>query len=111
MIDWSPIELNNKNVFDEIVRSDYPVFIDYWAAWCPPCRMMDPLIDEMAQLYEGKVLIRKLNTDLYRTVLGKLKIHGVPTYIIYKKGEEVWRTTGAVGKKKLKQVLDGAIDE
>jgi thioredoxin 1 len=99
-------ELNNKNFSREIENNNYPVFVDFWAAWCPPCRMMDPVIEELAEEFKEKVIIRKLNTDLYRNIADKLNISGIPTYIIFYKGKEVWRNVGAMGKRKLREVLD-----
>ncbi len=91
-------ELTNKNFYDEINNSGLPVFVDFWANWCPPCRMMDPLIDDLAEEYEGRMVIGKLNTDLFRSVSDKLKIAGIPTYILFYKGEEKWRKVGAQRK-------------
>jgi len=101
MIEWKAKELDNKNFFQEIEHPGYPVFVDFWAAWCPPCRMMDPVIEELAEEFKEKIMVRKLNTDLHRTVVNKLNISGIPTYIIFNKGKEVWRNVGAISKKKL----------
>lgn len=104
-MDWSAKELTHQTFREEIDSSPYPVFVDFWAAWCPPCRMMDPVIEELAEEFEGKILVRKLNTDLYRTVADKLNINGIPTYVVFRNGEEVWRNVGALSKKKLIQVF------
>lgn len=109
MIDWNAKELDGKNFFEEIKTNGYPVFVDFWASWCPPCRMMDPLIDEMAERFEGKVIVRKLNTDFYPAISGKINISGVPTYIIFKEGKEVWRNVGAIGKKKLRETFESFV--
>ncbi len=111
MMEWKAKELTHKNFYDEINHSNYPVFVDFWAAWCPPCRMMDPVIEELAVEFKEKIIIRKLNTDLYQTIANNLGISGVPTYIIFNKGKEVWRNVGALGKKKLFEVFNEIISE
>ncbi len=104
-MDWNAKELNGKN-FDEVINQEvYPVFVDFWAAWCPPCRMMHPVIRELAEQFEGKVLFRKLNTDFYKGIAAKMNISGIPTYILFKDGKEMWRGTGAMSKKKIIETL------
>ena len=110
-MEWGAKELNNKNFFQEIEHADYQVFVDFWAAWCTPCRMMDPVIEELAEEYKGKIIVRKLNTDLHRSIAQKLDISGVPTYIIFKQGKEVWRNVGAMNKKKLREVFNQTISK
>lgn len=103
------IELTDKNFFSEIINLNLPVFIDFWANWCPPCRMMDPLIEDLADEYEGRIVIAKLNTDLNRKIPGKLNISGIPTYIIFNKEKEVYRKVGAVSKKELIEAFESLI--
>lgn len=110
-MEWKAKELNNKSFFQEIENIGYPVFVDFWAAWCPPCRMMEPVIEELAEEYKEKIIIRKLNTDLYRTTADKLNISGIPTYIIFKQGKEVWRNVGAMSNKKLRKVFNEIISK
>ena len=109
-MNWQPIELDCDSFYDAIKSEDFPVFIDFWAAWCPPCRMMDPLFEIIAEKYKGKIVIRKLNTDLYRKISDKFKIAGIPTYVIYNKGREIWRKTGALSRKKLEEVFNDILD-
>jgi len=104
-------ELNNKNFFETVETCEKPVFLDFWASWCPPCRMMDPVIEALEKHYEDKLFIGKLNTDLYSKVSDKLKVSGIPTYMIYIDGKEVWRKTGAIAKKKLIIEIDKYIKE
>ncbi len=99
--------MSNKNVitlteqnFEEIVtNSESPVFIDFWAPWCGPCRMLGPIIDELAQEYIGKVTIAKLNVDENPNIAGKFGIRGSPTVKIIKEGKEVFSASGAYPKK------------
>lgn len=109
-MDWSAAELTGKTFAETVNRTDYPVFVDFWAAWCPPCRMMDPVIDQLAAGYKEKVVVRKLNTDLYRKTAQEFNISGIPTYIIFMRGQEVWRKVGAVNKKKLEEAFKEILD-
>lgn len=109
MVEWKAKEIDNKNFYKEIKHPVFPVFVDFWAAWCLPCRMMDPVIEELAEEFKDKVIVRKLNTDLYRTVADTLNISGIPTYIIFKDGKEVWRNAGAISKKKLNEAFHEAL--
>jgi thioredoxin 1 len=104
-MDWEVKELNRKNFFEEINQLAYPVFVDFWADWCPPCRMMHPVIRELAGQYQGKILFRKLNTDFYKGIAAKMNISGIPTYILFKDGKEIWRSTGAMSKNKIIEAL------
>ena len=105
-MDWDVKELNGKNFDEEINQDVYPVFVDFWAAWCPPCRMMHAVIRELAIKFEGQILFRKLNTDFYKGIAGKMNISGIPTYIFFKDGKEVWRATGAMTKNKIIELLN-----
>jgi len=110
LMNWEPVELDYESFYETIKSEEFPVFIDFWAAWCPPCRMMDPLFEIIAEKYRGKILIRKLNTDLYRKISDKYNIAGIPTYVIYNKGREVWRKTGALSRKKIEEVFEDILD-
>lgn len=105
-MDWNVKELTNETFHQEIADSPHPVFVDFWAAWCPPCRMMDPVIEALAEEFEGEILFRKLNTDFYKKISAGLDISGIPTYILFNEGREVWRGAGAMGKKKIVETLD-----
>ncbi len=105
-MDWTAKELTGQQLALEIQREDVPVFVDFWAAWCPPCRMMEPAIEDLAEEFEERILVRKLNTDLYRKTSQQFNVSGVPTFVLFVKGEEVWRKTGALSKKKLKEILE-----
>ena len=97
-----PIEITDQN-FSDIVRSRRLVVIDCWAPWCAPCRMMAPVIDELAREYAGKILFGKLNVDENPRVPAEYQIMSIPTFLIFKNGILVERIVGAMPKKLLEQ--------
>lgn len=99
-----PLEVTDLN-FDEIIRSSRLVVIDCWAPWCAPCRMMAPVIDELAREYSGKILFGKLNVDENSKVPAEYQIMGIPTFLVFKDGRLVERIVGAMPKNMLEQKL------
>ena len=100
------IEVTDNN-FDEIVlQSDIPVMVDLWAVWCGPCKMIHPVIEEMAQEFEGKALMVKLDVDLNKETAIKYGIRNIPTVLFIKNGEVVDKQVGAVPKKKFIEKLE-----
>jgi thioredoxin 1 len=97
----------NDAAFDaEVLKSDLPVLVDFWAPWCGPCRAIAPVIDELTQEFEGKVSIKKMNVDENPATPSKFGIRAIPTLILFKNGEVVEQVTGAVSKASLKQMLN-----
>ena len=93
--------------FDSLVlKSELPVLLDFWAPWCGPCRAVGPIIDELAEEYEGRVIIAKMNVDENPTTPTKFGIRAIPTMILFKGGEAVSQVTGAVTKASIKEMLD-----
>ncbi|HEY1046778.1 MAG TPA: thioredoxin [Bacteroidia bacterium] len=93
----------------EVLNSDKPVLVDFWAEWCGPCRMIGPLVEELSSEYEGKALIGKLNVDENPGVASKYGIRSIPTLLVFKGGEVVDKIVGAVPKTMLSQKLDAQL--
>ncbi len=86
----------NDNTFEtEVIKSEMPVLVDFWAPWCGPCRMVGPIVESFATKYEGKLKVCKMNTDESPDTPGRYGIQGIPTLIIFKAGKEVERMVGA----------------
>ncbi len=90
----------------EVLGSDKPVLVDFWAEWCGPCRMIGPLVEELATEYEGKALVGKLNVDENPGVATKYGIRSIPTILVFKGGEVVDKIVGAVPKNMIAQKID-----
>ncbi|WP_027418411.1 thioredoxin [Crocinitomix catalasitica] len=103
------VEITEAN-YDEIVgNSDKPVVLDFWAAWCGPCKMVGPLIDEMHTEYEGKAIIGKVDVDNNPGIAGKFGVRNIPTIVYLKGGEVVDKSVGAVPKAQLTEKLDAIL--
>ena len=103
-----PVEITDDN-FNEIINSDQPVLVDFWAEWCGPCKMIGPLVEELASDYEGKAVIGKVDVDANPEVSAKFGIRSIPTLLVFKNGEIVDKQIGAVPKSVLSQKLDAQV--
>ncbi|MEL6557760.1 MAG: thioredoxin [Bacteroidota bacterium] len=99
------IEITDSN-FDEIISSDKPVLVDFWAEWCGPCRMVGPIVEEIAGEYDGKAVVGKVDVDTNPEISAKFGIRSIPTLLIFKGGEIVDKQIGAVPKHALTAKLD-----
>jgi thioredoxin 1 len=105
----APVTLTTAT-FDETIRgSSVPVLVDFWAEWCGPCKMIAPLLDELARDYDGKLRIVKVNVDENQAITAKYGIRGIPTLKLFKNGEEVATKVGALSKSQLTAFLDNSL--
>jgi thioredoxin 1 len=103
------LEFTDAN-FDELVlKSDKPVLVDFWAEWCGPCRMVGPIVEELAKDYEGKAVIGKVNVDENSEISGKFGIRNIPTLLVFKNGEIVDKQVGVAPKNALASKLDAQL--
>ncbi|MGD8707257.1 MAG: thioredoxin [Nitrosopumilaceae archaeon] len=93
----------------DVVNSDIPVFVDFWAEWCGPCRMVSPVVEELASDYEGKVKFVKVNVDEANDLASKYNVFSIPTLILLNKGEIVSQQVGAASKESYKNMIDRAL--
>ena len=95
------LEVNDSNFETEVKNCTTPVLVDFWAPWCGPCRKISPIIDDIASEYDGKVKVVKVNTDENMKLTQEFSISGIPSLLIFKKGEAVERLVGLVQKNQL----------
>jgi thioredoxin 1 len=100
------LEFTDGNFQDEVINSSEPVLVDFWAVWCGPCRMVAPIVEELAAEMEGQVKIGKMNVDENRNTPSKYGIRSIPTLLIFKNGEVVDKLVGAVPKSTISAKLE-----
>jgi len=103
------ITLNSDNFKAEVLDANVPVLVDFWATWCGPCRMVGPIIEELAEEYDGKAKIGKVNTEENAALAGEYGVISIPTLLIFKDGKPVDQIIGAVPKNIIAQKLDSVI--
>lgn len=104
------ITIDDGNFDQTVLQAKIPVLVDFWAAWCGPCRMVAPVVEELAQEYDGKISFAKLDVDQNPKTAGKYGIMSIPTLIIFKNGEPVSHVVGFRPKAELKRELDAALE-
>ncbi len=100
------IELTEANFEKEVLESTLPVLVDFWAPWCGPCKMVAPIVKELAEEYSGRLKVGKLNTDDNPTLAERYGIRGIPTLIIFKNGKVVEQLVGALPKSQLQKIIN-----
>ena len=103
-----PIEITDSN-YEEIISSGKPVIIDFWAEWCGPCRIIAPVVEEMANDYDGKVVVGKVDVDNNPSITAKFGVRSIPTLLIFKDGQVVDKQIGAVPKSILSKKLEAQL--
>ena len=102
----SELKFTTENFNAEVIESDKPVLVDFYADWCGPCKMMAPVIEEIAQEYEGKVKVGKLNVDDNPEISEQFDIMSIPTLIFFKGGQPANRSTGVIAKEKIVEIIN-----
>lgn len=97
----SLVHVTDKNFDSEVMKSELPVLVDFWAEWCGPCRMISPIIDQLADEYKGKLKVVKLNVDEAQELAMKYSVMSIPTLMVFKKGQVIDQVIGAMSKDQL----------
>jgi thioredoxin 1 len=105
----SLLHVNDKNFTDEVLNADLPVLVDFWATWCGPCRIIGPMVEELANEFTGKVKMAKLNVDENPATPSQYGVRGIPTLILFKGGKVHDQIVGAVPKARLKAMIEKAL--
>ena len=100
------MELSDDNFEEEVLKESKPVLVDFWAVWCAPCRIIAPVIDEIADTYGGKIKVGKVNVDDNPAIASKYGIRSIPTLLIFKGGQVAEKMVGAVSKETMQEFVD-----
>jgi thioredoxin 1 len=101
-----PVQVSDTSFDSEVIKAEVPVLVDFWAEWCQPCKMLAPIVSDLAQEYGSRVKVAKLDVDANPNIAGKFGVMSIPTLILFKGGEAVQRLVGYQPKSALKAKLD-----
>lgn len=106
-----PISVVTEKDFESaVLKSDLPVLVDYWASWCAPCKMAEPVLEDLSDQYKGKVTVAKINVDENPETAEKYSVMSIPTTILFKNGEEIGRQVGFAGKGPFEELIKRALE-
>tara|TARA_R110001632_G_scaffold66962_7_gene157539 strand:- start:1044 stop:1361 length:318 start_codon:yes stop_codon:yes gene_type:complete len=103
------LEITDATFEETVLKSEIPVLVDFWAAWCGPCRMVGPVIEEIAGEYEGKAIVGKVDVDANQEFAAKFGVRNIPTVLMFKNGEVVGRQVGVAPKNVYTEAIDGLL--
>ena len=103
------LEITDESFEDVVLKSDKPVMVDFWAAWCGPCRMVGPIIEELSADFEGRAVVGKLDVDANQEFAAKYGVRNIPTVLLFKDGELVSRQVGVAPKKTYEDAINAAL--
>lgn len=103
------IEITDASFEEVVLNSDKPVVVDFWAAWCGPCRMVGPIIEELSHEYEGKAVVGKVDVDVHQNYAAKYGVRNIPTVLVFKNGEIVNRQVGVSPKRTYADAIEAAL--
>ncbi len=103
------LELTDANFQSTVLESDKPVLVDFWAEWCGPCRMVGPIVEALAEDFEGRAVVGKVNVDEHQSIAMQFGIRNIPTLLVFKNGEIIDKQVGVASKEALAQKLEAAL--
>lgn len=103
------VEITDANFEEQVLKSDKPVMVDFWAAWCGPCRMVGPIIDQISEEYDGKAIVGKLDVDANQEFAAKYGVRNIPTVLVFQNGEVVGRQVGVAPKNAYSEAIDALL--
>ncbi len=103
------LEITDASFEETVLKSDKPVIVDFWAAWCGPCRMVGPIIEDLSNEYEGKAIVGKVDVDAHQEFAAKYGVRNIPTVLVFKDGEVVQRQVGVAPKNVYAEALDALL--
>ncbi len=103
------VHVTDATFEEEVIKSDIPVLVDYWAEWCGPCKMIAPVLDELAAEYDGKVKICKVDVDSNQETAARFGVRGIPTLMIFDKGDAQGQKVGALSKNQLSEFINTTV--